>query len=114
MRVSVLAVTMLALTGVPAGASARPVRFHSSLMAQTDSIKPTARHHALIGAAIGAVSGAAVGLFATRDVSLGCKALYPSDCDPRRTERNIRIGVTLGTTTLGAAVGALIGRFLWK
>ena len=66
----------------------------------------------LIGATVGAVGGGVLGFLAGSSIVVGCKAVYPSDCNPGREERRLRINGALVGAALGAGIGALVGR-LW-
>jgi hypothetical protein len=81
--------------------------------ARADTTHVSVRGSVLIGAGLGALTGAALGLVVTRDVAIGCKAT-DGGCNARRTERNIRIGVTAATTVLGSGLGAVVGLFVGK
>lgn len=69
-------------------------------------------HRVLIGATVGAIGGGVLGFLAGSSIIVGCKAIYPSDCNPGREERRLRINGAIIGATLGAGIGALVGR-LW-
>jgi len=69
-------------------------------------------HRVLIGASIGALGGGVLGFLAGSTIIVGCKAVVPSDCNPGRDERRLRINGALIGAALGAGIGAVVAT-LW-
>jgi len=109
----ILALHMQLSTATPVPATSAPVN-QPHPKARIDTVSAHRTRDLVIGAAIGGVIGGLAGLYVSRNVSIGCNPVVqvtpdgqtiPSQCNARRTERNIRIGVTASTATVGAGLG---------
>jgi ElaB/YqjD/DUF883 family membrane-anchored ribosome-binding protein len=112
LRYLLIAQAAVLLAQSPQGESV-VARSHAGVAALADSAYANRRRHLIVGAAAGAAIGILTGLVATRDFTVGCKAVYPSHCNAQRTEWEVRLTTAAFVGAVGAAVGALIGA-LWR